>query len=109
VENKTNLITRSWKGYHYGPITYEQTSHIFKDSVLYFEFKSDGGCTLSQMSFGVMYLAGQWNFENGSNDIRLNLSNYPNTTSGVLPILELSANRFIIGDTILNGYYLIPK
>jgi hypothetical protein len=109
VEKKTNLITHSWKGYNYEVVTYQQSSRIVKDSVLSFEFKSDGSCTLSQITFSVMYLVGQWNFENGANNIRLTLNKQPSPTSEVLPIIELTANQLIIGDTTSHGYYLVPQ
>jgi len=109
VENKTNLITHSWKGYNYEIFTYQQSSRVVKDSVLSFEFKSDGSCTLSQITFSVMYLAGQWNFENGANNIHLTLNKQPSPTSEVLPIIELTTNRLMIGDTASHGYYLVPQ
>lgn len=107
-ESKTALAARSWKGLSFARLTLGDTSRIVTDIVLLFDFKNDGTCTLSQASYSVSSISGSWNFDDNGNSISLTLKRPQATVTEILSIVELTPYRFVIGDTTVYGYSLVP-
>lgn len=108
VESPTSLAARSWKGQSYVRVTIGDSSRVMKDLVLLFDLKKDGTCTLSQASYSMSNVPGQWNIDTEGKHITLTLNRPPATVTEVLAIGELSSSRFIFGDTTMYGYSLVP-
>ncbi|MFA6455642.1 MAG: hypothetical protein WCW40_02380 [Bacteroidota bacterium] len=106
---KTSLATRQWKGESFATLNIGGSSRVVKDVVLSFDFRNDGGCSLSQASMSVSSVAGEWRLENEGKNLILTLHRSFGTVTEYLTVKELTATRFVIGDTTVYGYSLIPQ
>jgi hypothetical protein len=104
-----SLVTRSWKGESFILLTTGQTARIVKDAVIIFEFKKEGTCVLSQASWSISSVSGQWKLDNDDKNVVLTLNRPMGTVTEILPIKELNTTHFILGDTTVYGYSLVPQ
>lgn len=107
-ESKTALAARSWKGQSYVRLTFGDSSRIVKDIVLLFDFKNDGTCSLSQASYSMSSISGSWSIDDRGNSISLTMKRPQATVTEILSIVDLTPHRFVIGDTTVYGYSLVP-
>jgi hypothetical protein len=105
VQNKANMITRSWAGDKFFTVSSGSTLRVAKDLVLLMEFKSDGSFQLVYAIDSGPGRGGNWKLEGDGNVIRLTSDTLH---SGIFTIVELSSSRFVFGDTSSNGYSLFP-
>jgi hypothetical protein len=108
IESSTALAARSWKGQSYVKLIIGDSSRVMKDLVLLFDLKKDGSCTLSQASYSMSNIPGQWKIDAEGKHITLTLNRPQATVTEILAIAELSSSRFVFGDTTMYGYSLVP-
>jgi hypothetical protein len=108
VESKAALATRSWKGQSFTKLSIGDSSRVIKDIVLLFDFKNDGSCNLSQASYSVSSISGQWEIDNDGKNITLTMKRPQATVTEKLAIVDLTSSRFVFGDTTIYGYSLVP-
>ena len=109
LETINNLATRSWKGDNFEIFTYQDTSRVVKDIVLEFTFNKDGSCNLSQATYSVSSISGQWHINSDGKSIVITLNRPTGKVTETLPIVELRSSHFTFGDTTSHGYSLVPR
>jgi hypothetical protein len=109
IETKKSLVARSWQGDNYEIFTYHDSSRVVKDPVLEYAFNKDGSCALSQATYSVSSISGQWNINGDGKSIVITLNRPTGKVTETLPIVDVSSTRFIFGDTTSHGYSLVPK
>ncbi len=105
-QNKTDLITRSWRGEEFFLIPRNDSTFRGKDLVETLEFRKDGSYFLYQYTMSSMGEVGQWKLEENDNQLRLTRKG---TVSEVFSITQLNSTSFVLGDTNSRGYKLFPK
>ena len=109
LEAKSDLVARSWKGDNFEIFTYHDTSRVVKDIVIEFTFNKDGSCILSQATYSVSSISGQWSINSDGKSVVITLNRPNGKITDTLPIVELSSSHFTFGDTTYHGYSLVPR
>jgi len=105
VQNKANIITRSWSGDKFFTYLSGGTLRVAKEWIVLMDFKTDGGFQLIYAIDSGPGRWGNWNLEKDGNVIRLTSDSLH---TGVFSVVELSSSRFVFGDTSSSGYSLVP-
>jgi hypothetical protein len=105
VQNKANMITRSWSGDKFFTFLSVDTLRIAKEWVVLMDFKTDDRFQLIYAIDSGPGRWGNWYLEEDGKMIRLSSDSLH---SGVFSIVELSSSRFVFGDTNSYGYSLVP-